>query len=78
MNGIKIDKTKSASAQKKIGKEKGEQIMQNAKKIKARENNFSLEVNTAVLEALWIAELRDLNILGFWIWRENFLTFVLQ
>ena len=36
---------------KKIGKEKGEQIMQNAKKIKARENKFSLEVNTAVLGA---------------------------
>ena len=34
---------------KKLGKEKREQIMQNAKKIKARENNFSLEVNTAVL-----------------------------
>ena len=39
--------------------------MQNAKKIKARENNFSLEVNTAVLEAFWISELRELNILGF-------------
>ena len=29
--------------------------MQNAKKIKARENKFSLEVNIAVLGAFWIS-----------------------
>ena len=52
--------------------------MQNAKKIKARENKFSLEVNIAVLGEFWISQLRKLNILGFWIRRENFLTFVLQ
>ena len=53
--------------------------MQNAeKKVKAGENNLSLEVNTVVLEAFWISELRKLNILSFWIRRENFLTFVLQ
>ena len=49
---MKIDKAKRASTKKK--KKRWEQIMQTAKK-KARENNLSLEVNTAILEAFWIS-----------------------
>ena len=49
--------------------------MKNAKKKKARENNFSLEVNTAILEAFWISEQWELNILGLWKRSENVLTF---
>ena len=41
-------------------------------------NDLSLELNKAVREALWISELRELNILGPWKWSEKFLTFVLQ
>ena len=42
---------KGKKERKKERKKKREQIMQNAKKIKARENKFSLEINTAVLGA---------------------------
>ena len=72
---MKIDKAKRESTKKK--KKKWEQIMQNAQK-KGRGNNFSLEVNTAILEPFWISELWELNILGLWKRSENFLTFVLQ
>ena len=43
-----------------------------------KKNDLSLELNKAVLEALWISELRELNILGPWKRSENFVTFVLQ
>ena len=45
-----------------------------------KKNDLSLELNKAALEleASWISELRELNILGPWKRSENFLTFVLQ
>ena len=43
-----------------------------------KKNDLSLELNKAALEASWISELRELNILGPLKRSENFLTFVLQ
>ena len=43
-----------------------------------KNNDLRLELNNAILEAFWISELRELNILGPWKRSDNFLTFVLQ
>ena len=41
-------------------------------------NDFSLEMNKAILGIFWISELKELHILGLWKRSERFLTFVVQ
>ena len=43
-----------------------------------RKNDLSLGLNKTALEAFWISELQELNILGPWKRSENFLTIVPQ
>ena len=40
------------------------QALREVKCAYTEKDHFSLEVNTAILEAFWISELRELNILG--------------
>ena len=50
------------------------QVLREVKGAYTKKNDFSLEVNTAILEAFWISELRELNTLGPWKRSEDFLT----
>ena len=80
MNRIKFDKAERASAKtkkkewdeimqnyEKNAKEAKNniQVLREAKDAYTKKNDFSLEVNTAIiLEAFWISELWELNTMG--------------
>ena len=50
------------------------QVLREVKGAYTKKNDLSLEVNTAIVKAFWISELRELNTLGPWKRSKDFLT----